>query len=147
MSAISQAAGLSRVYTNHCIRATCVTVLDDAGIEARHIMRITGHKNEASIRSYSCRLSDAKKRSISETISETVLPKAQTSDRVPKKKATLTRPPSDQEQFDSDTDAILSQVIIPHPSTSAAPATLNCSQTRTSTFQFHNCQVNININK
>ena len=37
---------------NHCIRATSVTILDDCGIEARHIMTVSGHRSESSIRSY-----------------------------------------------------------------------------------------------
>ena len=53
MKNISIEACLSNIYTNHCIRATCVTTLDDAGFEARHIMAVSGHKSEASIRAYS----------------------------------------------------------------------------------------------
>ena len=53
MKEISQEANLSKVYTNHCIRATSVTVLDNCGIEARHIMSVSGHRSENSIRSYS----------------------------------------------------------------------------------------------
>ena len=52
MKTISLEAGLSQLYTNHCIRATCVTTLDDNGFEARHIMSVTGHKSESSIRAY-----------------------------------------------------------------------------------------------
>ena len=52
MKNISLDAKLSQVYTNHCIRATSVTILDDCGIEARHIMTVSGHRSESSIRSY-----------------------------------------------------------------------------------------------
>jgi hypothetical protein len=72
MKEISKMAKLATVYTNHSIRATHVTVLDEAGHEARHIMRTTGHKNEASIRSYSHRLSDNKKRDMADTIARSV---------------------------------------------------------------------------
>jgi hypothetical protein len=68
MKRISVSAQLSKMYTNHSIRATHVTILDEAGFEARHIMRTTGHKSESSIRSYSSRLSDGKKRDISSTL-------------------------------------------------------------------------------
>lgn len=44
MAKISKLANLSQIYTNHCVRATSITTLDEAGLEARHIMRITGHK-------------------------------------------------------------------------------------------------------
>ena len=72
MPKISSAASLSKIYTNHSIRATCIMLLDDAGIEAWHIMRISGHRNESSIRSYTCRLNDNKKREISQTLSAAV---------------------------------------------------------------------------
>ena len=41
---ISQQACLSKCYTNHCIRATSVTIMDESVIDARHIMRISGHR-------------------------------------------------------------------------------------------------------
>jgi hypothetical protein len=72
MSDISAIAGLSVLYTNHCIRTTNLTELDNAGIEARHIMRVSGHKSEASIRSYACRLNESKKRQISHTLSSVI---------------------------------------------------------------------------
>ncbi|XP_072033396.1 uncharacterized protein [Amphiura filiformis] len=50
MRNISIEAKTSQIYTNHCLRATNVATLDQAGFEARHIMSITGHKSEASIR-------------------------------------------------------------------------------------------------
>lgn len=52
MKNISREAKLSKCYTNHSIRATAVTILDESGFEARHIAE-SRHKNEASIRSYS----------------------------------------------------------------------------------------------
>lgn len=61
MKIISEKADLSQLYTNHCIRATCITALDDSGVEARHIMSISGHKSETSIKSYSRNVSENKK--------------------------------------------------------------------------------------
>ena len=52
MKNISKRLQLSEMYTNHCIRATVVTLLSAEGIEARQIMRVTGHKSESSLRSY-----------------------------------------------------------------------------------------------
>ena len=69
MSRISKDLELSQTYTNHCIRATAVSLLDDCNFEARHIMRVSGHKSESSIRSYSRRLSEIKQKQISHSLS------------------------------------------------------------------------------
>jgi site-specific recombinase XerD len=61
MQKLSEEAKLSKPYTNHCIRATCITNLDDNDIETRHIMGLSGHKSESAIRSYTKRLSEKKK--------------------------------------------------------------------------------------
>jgi hypothetical protein len=63
MTTISIDAGLSQLYTNHCIKASCITALDDGGMEARHIMNVyvSGHKSETSIKSYSRNVSESKK--------------------------------------------------------------------------------------
>ncbi|VDI16195.1 Hypothetical predicted protein [Mytilus galloprovincialis] len=68
MTEISEKAKLSRRYTNHSIRATSITAMDEAGIEARHIMRASGHRSEASICSYSKRLSENKQREMSDSL-------------------------------------------------------------------------------
>ncbi|XP_062603853.1 uncharacterized protein LOC134265645 [Saccostrea cucullata] len=62
MKSISADAGLSKSYTNHCVRATTITLLSHAGVEAREIMRISGHRNEQSIKSYNTDSSEDHKR-------------------------------------------------------------------------------------
>ena len=52
MKIICQGANLSIVYTNHSIRATSVTILDQAGLEARDIMTESGLRSEESIQHY-----------------------------------------------------------------------------------------------
>ncbi|KAK2549950.1 hypothetical protein P5673_029555, partial [Acropora cervicornis] len=69
MSSISKELKLSQKYTNHCIRATAVSLLDESNFETRHIMRVSGHKSESSIRSYSRRLSEVKQKEISHALS------------------------------------------------------------------------------
>ena len=61
MQKISEEAHLSKTYTNHCVRATCITILDKNGFESRHIMSISKHKSESSLKHYSARLSDEKR--------------------------------------------------------------------------------------
>ena len=65
---IAEKAGCSRKYTNHCLRATSCTVLVHAGFASRHIMTVSGHKSESSIKYYS-RTSEAQKEVMSDTIS------------------------------------------------------------------------------
>jgi len=52
MPRLSTSACLSRRYTNHCLHATVVTKLKEAGVEDRKICRITGHKNAQSLENY-----------------------------------------------------------------------------------------------
>ena len=69
MSKISSKYHLSQRYTNHSLRVTSMQILDDNNVESRHIVRVSGHKNTESIKSYARRLSAARKRSISQIIS------------------------------------------------------------------------------
>ena len=52
MQRISERAGLSRKYTNHCMRATTVTLLKERGIEDWKVCLVTGHKAERSLQHY-----------------------------------------------------------------------------------------------
>ncbi len=65
MSEISGIAGLSKRYTNHCLRTSATCILDRAGFEARHIMKVSGHQSEASMSSYVHELDDEKYRGMS----------------------------------------------------------------------------------
>lgn len=53
MVRICVAANLKNRYTNHCIRATTVTTLREAGVAPIDIAGVTGHKSLASIDNYS----------------------------------------------------------------------------------------------
>ncbi|XP_021359161.1 uncharacterized protein LOC110454115 [Mizuhopecten yessoensis] len=120
MQKLSQDHNLSKRYTNHSVRATSITTLDHNGVEARHIMSVSGHKNENSIRSYIFKLSDDKKRQMSDILSENIAPPSKTARRsmlsmtgppAPSPPVqTLTRGPALQEQDDMDADR-LSAVI------------------------------------
>ena len=56
---LSTKYGLSQRYTNHSLRVTSLQVLDDANIDSRHIIRVSGHKNPESVSNYARRLSAA----------------------------------------------------------------------------------------
>ena len=68
MKTLSEDANLSRIYTNHSIRATCLTKLDEAGFEIRHMQAVSGHKSEESIKAYSKKCPETKKREMSEAL-------------------------------------------------------------------------------
>lgn len=53
MRRISQKAALSKLYTNHCLRATCISTLMKAGFSDNQICAVSGHKNASSLAVYS----------------------------------------------------------------------------------------------
>ena len=73
MIKLSESAHLSKIYTNHCIRSTCITNLDNCGFEARHITAVSGHKSETTIKHYSVKCPASKKRQMSDVLSEKFL--------------------------------------------------------------------------
>ena len=68
MKKISKDANLSKTYRSHSIRATTLTIPDRSGFEARHIMAVSGHKKESSIRSY-CKTDISTKKEMSASLS------------------------------------------------------------------------------
>lgn len=52
MKEISLAASLSKVYTNHCVKSTTISALDEAGIPIHRIMQTSGDRSESSVMSY-----------------------------------------------------------------------------------------------
>ena len=69
MKTVSVGAKLSRIYTNHSVRASAITMLSDAYVPDRHIMFISGHSSEQSIAHFSSRPSVSQLESVSDTIS------------------------------------------------------------------------------
>ena len=97
MKKLSIDAGLSKLYTNHSIRATTITKLDELGFEARHIQAVSGHKSENTIKCYSKKCPDAKKRAMSASLSGNIPPK------IPKKESvTLSKPAKTNDNVDED---------------------------------------------
>ena len=73
MKTMSKKADLSKMYTNHCIRNTVITALDSKRFEAHHITAVPGHKSENTIKSYSTKCSNIKKRQISDALSSVLV--------------------------------------------------------------------------
>ena len=72
MKELSQNEELSNIYTNHCICASIVSTLDEEGYEARHIMHVTSHKSEESLKSYGAKCPQKKKAAIFDTLAQKV---------------------------------------------------------------------------
>ena len=69
MKQISIGAGLSKKYTNHCVRATAITLWSYSCVAARHIMSISSHANEQSLASYNRRPSTSQLKNCSDILS------------------------------------------------------------------------------
>ena len=65
MKEMSKRAGIEPHLTNHCLRATSVTVLSDHNCETRHIKFTTGHKSDQALESYNERTSMAQQQNMS----------------------------------------------------------------------------------
>ncbi len=75
MKVLSDNAQLSDKYTNHCVRSTCIQNLDDADFEGRHIITISGHCSESTVKPYTKKTSDSKKHAMSDSLHEKIEPK------------------------------------------------------------------------
>ncbi len=92
---LSKDLELSEKYTNHCIRSTCITLLNSSGFEGRHITVISGHKSEATIKTYSVKCPPpSKKEEMFDVISSKIAPPP-----APKrmKSETVSTPPEEQQ--------------------------------------------------
>ena len=69
MKEISKLASLSKIYTNHSVRATAITLWSDRQVPSRHIMAISGHRSEVSLRNYNARPSSEQLRACSDILS------------------------------------------------------------------------------
>ena len=69
MKDISIRAGLSRIYTNHCIRASTVTELSEKVFDKNLIAIVSGHKRLESVERYTARCTMNKKIKLSNALS------------------------------------------------------------------------------
>jgi len=69
LKTMSKRAGIEPHLTNHCLRATAVTVLSDSNCATRHIKAVTGHKSDQSVESYNDRPSFCQQQAMSRLLS------------------------------------------------------------------------------
>ena len=75
MKNISSRAGTNE-YTNHCLRATSITTLQNAGFRDREIMSVSGHRSESSLKHYAS-TTTATKHDMSHAIATVIDPQIQ----------------------------------------------------------------------
>lgn len=90
MAQLSLDANLSRRYTNHSIRSTVMGILGEI-YEGRHVIGLSGHKNEGSIKLYARKLSNKKKLEMCNTLADLAQP--------PKESNENTAPPTPKFKF------------------------------------------------
>ena len=79
MGQLSREFSLSKTYTNTSLRATTVHALDAAQFPGRHIMTVTGHTSETSLKTFTEYTTEKNKQMMSDTISEAVGTKSKSS--------------------------------------------------------------------
>ena len=84
MKEISIKAMLSKVYTNHCVRATAITLWSEAGLSDRHICHISGHRNPNSLQHYNSRPSSTQLRKCSDVLSSALQGSSQATEISPR---------------------------------------------------------------
>lgn len=70
MKNLSKSAKLSKIYTNHCIRATVVSTLEENNVNGRVIIATTNHKSESSIKHYARKISSKKRREVCDLLAK-----------------------------------------------------------------------------
>ena len=71
MTQLSTDVGLSKIYTNHCIRVTGTSILSRCNYNDKEVMSITGHKSVQSLTVYQC-VKDKKKMEMAKVLSSSM---------------------------------------------------------------------------
>lgn len=73
---ISSSAGLSKRYTNHCVRVTAISVLKSNGKTNEEIAQYSGHKNPQSVQRYCRKRKEEEKNEVSHILNSGLKEKA-----------------------------------------------------------------------
>ena len=107
MGVLSDHLELGHHYTNHCIHAIGMTLLNEQGFEARHICAMSSHKNESTIRSYAVQCPNPKKWEMSEALGSVLQPT-----KIPKVQENTPLPQEPMlEDIDWESDDMLVKVL------------------------------------
>ncbi|XP_069138967.1 uncharacterized protein KIAA1958-like [Argopecten irradians] len=151
MQSISSEAGLGTTCSNHCIRATCISMLDEYGYESRHIIGISKHKSETSLKHYSSKLSNTKKREMSYALARKVVPQPSSSAQPPMKEIAPvnvvipnSHTPHETTCCDMlDIDDKELAALLENPDVLGSIENIPQQSHAKSVFSFHGCNINI----
>ena len=146
MADICKSSKLSKSYTPHCLGATAIQAMNDRGFSSRHIMFMSGHRCEASLKSYSRNPSAQQKKALSSTLSKVIKPdSAQKSVDIPQSTTSLYTPPiSESESMSLVSDSLSNR------NTSPTNMSYQNENNLSSLFQsgsFQGCTFNISLNQ
>ena len=140
MKTISSRAG-TRPYTNHCLRATSITSLQNAGFRDRDIMSVSGHHSESSLKHYAT-TSRSTKQLMSSAISRTLTSSSRPN--LPATQREMTTATSTTTTLQSEVAVDIDLVGL-GPNTSPGPSKSVAVPVPPS-FNIENCVVNIYTN-
>ena len=144
MADMCKSSKLCKSYTPHCLRATVIQMMNNRGFSSRHIMFMSGHRCETSLKPYSRNSSAQQKKALSSTISKVIKPdSAQKSVDLPQSTTSLYTPPI-SESMSLVSDALSSR------NTSLANMSYQNENNLSSLFQsksFQGCTFNISLNQ
>ena len=155
MKTISSHAG-TKQYTNHCLRATSISTLQNAGFRDREIMSVSGHHSESSLKHYAMTTSETKEnmsRAIAAAVDPKSAPSTSTGGAVDSKSAPSTSTGGtaserSESQEIRELNEILNEIsnnpeIIPVNINASSHAHVSSQQVQAPIFNIQNCIVHI----
>ena len=145
MADISKGSGLSKIYTPHCLRATAIQAMNDNGFSSRHIMFMSGHRCEESLKPYTRNPSSKQKKALSTTLASVVQPNRKLNETA----VEVYRPQTQPSTFGSSAACARSDESQNLPVQISGTSTSNTANL-SSLFQsgsFHSCSFNITLNQ
>ena len=71
---LAKSVTLDGDYMNHSIRSTVISTLDHDSFEARHIIQLSSHKSKSTVKEYSTRYPDNKRKEMFQSLTNAMTP-------------------------------------------------------------------------
>ena len=112
MKFLQKSVKLDGDYTNHSIRAMVITNLDRDGFEGRHIIKLSSHKSENTIKEYSVQCPDSKRKEMFDSLTNKMKPKKKKTNSTTTPCETLAIAPKDPVPVSSENNTIATESAI-----------------------------------